>query len=380
MPRYARYPLLPLVLLLFGLLLNCSRAPELPTGLVLSGEAAPLLRFLEQLASLEGTPLAELAQSTRQRLEGCRHVRGTGEDLHGLAASIECDNTPTTSVLEALREDAHLVWSLQLAEGRHLIGRGRLEDDSSASFSAELPRLPGEAPLALLLPSADAPGPTLLSREEALVQARLKADRGFDLSRLLPEEEQVKGLFQLKSRIFSGLVLEGSWEVVVYTPEEGELIPPMAAAIEFTRRSAAEKAWNDYLQEVENAWGFVPEPITLGPHAGACVNEVRVLPGLAPCYVLTERALVLGWNRAALDQALGGTPATELSDQSRLVVELEHLPQADALLTHSLRERLGAEAETTEPVAYPWRRLTLSGRREAGRYLIEGRLVAKESR
>jgi hypothetical protein len=365
-----------------SLSLSCGGASDLPPGFFLDGEAAPILRFLGDLESLEGTPLARLAATVRRRLGECERIRGqAGEgDLRSLAEALQCAGRGSPSPFPSLAGEAQVVWSLEIAPRRHLIGQGRRDDDGAVTLAAELPALSREDALSLLLPSADEPGPTLLSRRGALVQGRFKADRGLDLARYFSDDEQVVGLFQLKSQILAGLLLEGSWELALYEPAEGELMPPLALAVDFTRKSAAETAWNAYLREVEKQWGFVAVPFSLGRYEAACLPDVRVLPELAPCYAFAEEALVLGWNRMSLEKALGGEPSEELADRSRLVVELGALPRADSRLTAALRERLGAAGEKPSPIEYPWNRLVLSGRRQGDRYLVEGRLETEKRR
>lgn len=367
-----------------GLAFACGDTPDLPPGFFLDGEAAPIVRFLGDLEALDGTPLAKLAGSARRRLDGCDRVRGqTAErDLESLAESLRCaeDGDPAPAIWEAGDAPPQVVWSLETRTGRHLVGGARFADDGTVTFSAELPVLPPEDPLSLLMPSAEEPGPTRLSPDGALIQGRFKADQGLDLARLVPDDEQVEGLFQLKSQVLAGLLLEGSWELALYEPAEGELMPPLALAVDFTHRKAAEAAWQTYVREVERVWGFVAAPFALDRYEGACLTEVRVLPELAPCYLFTDDALVLGWNRESLEKALGGEPSAEHAGRSRLVVELGGLPRADTRLTASLRQRLGAADERPEPIAYPWRRLVLAGRRDGDRYRLEGRLEAEEPR
>lgn len=363
-----------------GLFLSCGKASELPPGFSLDGEAAPLLRFLGELESLDGTPLAKLAGTTRRRLAGCARIQGRSadQDLRSLAGSLRCAEEGSPSPLASLRGDSQVVWSLETGTRRHLVGRAHLAEDGGVTLSAELPVLPSEDPLSLLMPSAEAPGPTRLSSRGALVQGRFKADQGLDLGRFMTDDEQVEGLFQLKSQILTSLLLEGSWELALYEPADGEMMPPLALAVDVAHRQAAEAAVKAYVSEVEKAWGFVATPLALDRYQGACLTDVKVLPELAPCYLMTEDALVLGWNRESLEKALAGEPSAELADQSRLVVELGALPRADALLTASLHERLGIGEDSTSPVGYPWKRLTLAGRRDGERYRIEGRLEPGE--
>jgi hypothetical protein len=115
----------------------------------------------------------------------------------------------------------------------------------------------------------------------------------------------------------------------------------------------AEAAAARFLDELEAAWPMRRAPFALGGAAGACLPDLRLLPGLAPCYVATERALVVGWSEASLRKALDGS-APALPDAGGLVAELERLPAADA--------RIAAPELPLGAPAWPWRRLVAEPR------------------
>ncbi len=361
-------------ILALGLVLSCGRGPRFPEGAFLAGEAEPFVRFLGRLESLSGTPLAQLAASTRGRLEGCESVAGqsAGAGLAELFESLDCseDGLP---VLDELREGYDVAWGLPAGDG-HLIGRGRLEDDGSATLELDLPDLPGDGPAALLLPGAEGPGPALLSGQDALIQGRFRADHGLDVARLVPEGGEVERFYKLKSRLFSGLVLRDVWELAVYMPDEGAEIPPIVLAVEFARRGPAVEALEGFMNEIEAEWRLVRSPYSAGGADGACFTGLRILPELAPCYVVTERAVILGWNAAAVAKALDGEAPDDLGEQSGLIVELGRLPEADARLTRGLP--VDDAAATQAPMAYPWQRLIASGLRDGNRYRFEVRLTS----
>ncbi len=82
------------------------------------------------------------------------------------------------------------------------------------------------------------------------------------------------------------------------------------------------------------------------------------MPDLAPCYVATERALVVGWNPASLHKALDGArPELEdLGDTGGAVVHLERFAEADRILSSALPVDLASP-----PRGYPWRRVVVTG-------------------
>jgi hypothetical protein len=91
-----------------------------------------------------------------------------------------------------------------------------------------------------------------------------------------------------------------------------------------------------------------------GALAGACLLDLRILPAFAPCYVATERALVLGWNPASLARALRAEVQDPLAGEapSRLWLRLDRIAEAD----QRLRAARG-EAVASAQRDYGWERL-----------------------
>jgi hypothetical protein len=363
-------------------------APELPDGSWLAGEAAPFSALLEQLETLEGTPLAELAATARPRLEGCRRfVAHTPElGLRELAASIRCtDDGADAAVpppLEALRGDRDFALAVPVAEGLRLTGGGRWTD-GSLRLELALPAdaADGDSPAALLLPRAEPVGAAVLSPADTLLRGRFGADGGLDLASLVPAGGAGDRLFRLKSQLFSSVVLTGVWELALYAPAAGETIPPAAVAAEVSDRRTASAAMESFLGEVRRVWRLPPPSrfsvarADADPAAGACLPDMRFLPGLEPCYVVTDAALVIGWNAATVERAVAGSaPGGGGPDAgaSRLEVSLDRFPAAEEVLTEALR---GASPEA--PAVYPWRRLTVTGRRADGAYRFTAELEGR---
>lgn len=375
--------LLPCILL--ALLVQCRPREKLPSGFFLAGDPGVFRAMLEEIQELRRTPAAATAGGIRESLEGCEgsfEALAPSGDPTALSESLRClDGRPLRTELESVREGADLVAGLEIEGGNRLLARATRGTDTSWTVVVEVGDLPRDHPLRFLLPGSEAPGPTVLSVHDALLQGRFSADHGLDISRWIPEDEQVEALYRLNARIFSQLVLSGSWELAVYTPREGDLLAPIALAFDVENRAAAVAAWQEYLREVQRSWGFVPVPIAIEGREGACLNDLRVLPGLAPCYVFSDRALILGWNRATLERALRPEPGTELASESRLVVELSALPPADRTLTESLLALRGdpdrSDSSEGSASAFPWDRLTVAGRRIGSRYRLEARLAAK---
>jgi hypothetical protein len=105
---------------------------------------------------------------------------------------------------------------------------------------------------------------------------------------------------------------------------------------------------------------------------GACLLDLRILPGLAPCYVASDRALVLGWNPASLHKALDGAsldaPLAGPESGGGLVLELARFAEADARLARAVGEEPVRQA--AKAAASPWRRLRAQARQDGDRVLV----------
>ena len=84
-----------------------------------------------------------------------------------------------------------------------------------------------------------------------------------------------------------------------------------------------------FLDDVTEAWPIQREPHELQGRTGECLGNLNVLPDLAPCYVATDRALILGWNRRSLELALLTEPDRSRRGSSRAVIHLDRMPEAD---------------------------------------------------
>jgi hypothetical protein len=332
----------------------CGRAAEPPTawpeGALLVARAPALDALLERLARVEATPLAREARAWRAALPACAvleaHALQAG--LDALRSSLRCADPsgPLASVHRA--RGAHDLVFAWPAAGAQVRGSASLTPTGELEVRVSLPGAAFEGPRALLRPAALAPGAPVLGGADALVHARLRAEGGIDLPALLPQGSQGDELFALRSRLFGAAVLDGTWELALYLPGEGEAIPRVALALGVRHQDMSEAAAASFLDELEGRWPVRRRAFTLGDAAGACLPELRVLPGLAPCYVTTARALVVGWNEASLRKALDGSPPA-LSDAGGLVAELARLPAADA--------RIAAPLAPAGAPLWPWRRL-----------------------
>ncbi len=213
----------------------------------------------------------------------------------------------------------------------------------------------------------------MLASEGSLVHLRLRPDGGLDIASLVSGEGFGARLFKLQSELFAGAVLTGVWELAVYQPQEGQPIPPVALAVDFRNRASAVTVMESFLEEVQQKWPVRRSPFALGGWTGACLGNLRVLPDLAPCYLATDRALVIGWNSYSLGVALADGGGEGGGEQVELRVELARLPVADARLAAATGAASGAEIE------YPFGQALVDGRREGESYRFDLRLTPRES-
>ncbi len=372
-----------------------SRAP-LPAGVTFAGDAARLVPLLHSLERLEGSRLAREAARLESRLGGCdRFVAhcpaGAPCDL---VAAVRCDGSAPAARAEALAGDADWLLARVVSETEWLLVRGRRAGDGSVALDAELSD-PGEtSALGLLLPAADPAGPARLATGDALVHVRLRPDGGLDLARFVQGQGWGARLYRLQSDLFEGTTLAGVWELAVYTPDAGDVIPPMALAVDIRDRRQAIAVMEKFLKDLQSSWPLRRSPFELGGWNGACLTNLNVMPDLAPCYVATGEALVIGWNPKSLERALaspvaaapqaarapvptpgaGEVAAAAGDEASRLSVFFDRLPRADALLA-----RASGSSAALGPGYYPWRRLVVHGRRgkAKGSYRVTAELESR---
>jgi hypothetical protein len=344
------------------------RAPEVewPAGALLVGRTAALRSLLDDLQQLEGTPLAVAARRLSDRLPDCESVEAHAPSgrLGDLVQALACRSTP--SPLEALhrrRGESDLLLALPVEGGSRVWVAGR-DTAGGISLALRWPEAPSEGALALLLPGAEPAGPAVLGGAERLLHVRVRPLGGLDLAALVPQDSQANRLFRLRSELFAGVVLDGTWEAAVYLPEPDHAMPRAALALGFGLRGPAVAAIEQFIDQIAETWPVQRSDFALGAAAGACLRDLNLLPELAPCYVASERALVIGWNAASLAPALAAgaeRSPVEAHASGSAVIDFAGFAQADA----SLARRLGTEVSPIS-VDLPWRRLVAHGGREAG--------------
>lgn len=356
--------------------------PGFPDGTYLAGDAAALAVLLNQVETLAGTPAARVAAMAKERIAPCDWVESRcppGENCEWLER-IECIQRPR-SFGGAAQADRGTQWVLShsLQDGGHLVLRGTTMEDGAVRVVGEVPRRDDGSPLAPLMPASAPAGPPLLSSADCLLHLKVRPDRGLDFDVLVPPGAKQERFVRLQSELLVAASLEGTWEVAVYTPREGRLFPAAALALEVTNRALAMQAMESFLEEIMHIWPVRRSPFSLGESSGSCLSNLNVMPELAPCYVATQRVLVVGWNAESLTTALGedGTPAAEeknLDSPSRLTLYLDRFPEADRRLAQTWNP-----GWDLPPLAYPWRELVLEGHLEGDVYRLSLELPAGAS-
>ena len=328
-----------------------------PSGAALLANTRSLDRLLEHVAQLEGTPLARRAERLRASLPDCPTVEGRSESgrISDIWEALTCATGNADLIaLERARDGWDVALSFP-ASGGHGIGTLSIGASGDVELELQLPRITGEGLAGLALPGEAAAGAAELSESETLIHARVRPHGGLDLASLVPADSQGARLFRLKSELFAGLVLDGVWEIATYLPEEGKAMPRTALALNFSNRAAAVAAMEDFIGNLQESWPVARTFFRLGDADGACLLDLAIMPGLAPCYVATDRALIVGWNPASLRKALDGRGGKRdgLGDSSGAIIHLDRFADADRILSASSR----AEANS-QPTQYPWRRIT----------------------
>lgn len=365
--RIVRVLALALLLATPLLTTDCARRnhPALPDGALLGGDATALRSLLERLARLEGTPLGRKAAELSNRLQGCEEFAAWARDgrIETLLDQIACRPVREVPALAGLRGASDLAFVVPVGEAARLAGNARVSPDGSVAVDARVLGAALDGLAGFVLPSEEPAGPPTLNARETLAHGRFRAANGLDIAALVPRGSQGDQLFRLKSELFAGAVLDGTWEVAIYVPEEQRMMPELAVALGFRARAAVVAAVEKFVRDLQSTWPVHRTPFSVGDRKGACLLDLRILPEFAPCYVAAERAIVIGFNPPSLRRALA--PAPEAGDLSGLVVNLSRFGDADERLRRTI-----APASPAVRLDYAWERVAVRGYRDGGDFRI----------
>jgi hypothetical protein len=336
-----------------------------PEGALLVARRDALASLLSRLEALDGTPLSRAAAGFAADLPDCAVLEAwaaTGR-VADLLPALTCRTQP--SPLEALhraRGERDLVFVLPVGDGPPLRGSARL-DGGDVALELRWRDPPEHGALGLLLPGHEVSGPDLLAAGGRLAHARVRPEAGLDVAALVPADSQADRLFRMRADLFAGAVLDGTWEGALYLPRSGGTVPRAALALGFGLRAPAIAAAESFVADLTSTWPVRRVDFAHDGAPGACLLDLKILPELAPCYVATDRALVVGWNAGSLEVALALADASTAEDETagRMEIDLALFAEADALLARHL------DPEARPRVAHwPWRRLLARGRTENG--------------
>jgi hypothetical protein len=354
--------------------IDCAPPPERdpwPAGALFVGRRDSVDALLGRLALLEGTPLAERARALRASLPDCAWVESRAPDgaPATLLENLSC-RARENAFLDGVRGDHDLLLALPVENAGRVVGLARLvEGDLSLELRWSEPKSDG--PLALLVPGAEPVGPALLSDANRLVHLHVRPERGIDLAALVPAGSQADRLFRLRTALFTDAILDGSYEAAVYLPPPVSTTPQAVLALGFGFRSAAVAAAERFVAELSATWQVARSDFVVDEARGACLPGLNVLPDLAPCYVVTDHALVVGWNPASVRHALGAPPVPEAAHPARLEFDLALFASADEILSRHLPPQ-----DRPRPTVWPWERAIAHAEREAGELVLHLRLEA----
>lgn len=324
--------LLALVLVSLTACVVHEESEPLPSGPFLSGEASAARRVLERIGTPSGTPLASSARALLERISECEALVEIGSSVEGPGEPARClPRAAESGPVRRLRGESQLAFGLPLGAELSIVGTARVDAAGRVEVDARAPRRVPPTAIRLLVPGPEAPGAPILSGRDVLLHARVRPS-GLDIASWVPEGSQADRLFRLKSALFTGVVLEGTWEVAVYVPDADRALPPAALALDARITDGAVAAMESFIRELSSAWPVHRVPFAVDDRKGACLPDLRVLPDLAPCYVATEGALVVGWNARAVRRALSSGDGALTGSASALFVDLERMAETDRRL------------------------------------------------
>jgi len=336
-----------------------------PDGTALVGDPAVVSAALAVAGAFPHSPAARWAGQAQQAIGSCDGgFSAHGTDVATLPASVACNAADMTlAPLEAWRGDA----AVAMTHSSDVLGRvsARLyrHDDGDLRIEGEVQGELPDGAWSLIDPADEPAGPGLLAADGALFQARLRTREGIDLASIVSRGAELDRMVKLRSKIFEGAVLDGTWEAAVYTPDPGQQMMPLVLALGVQHRGAAAEGMGTFVDELLAEWPIHRADHTATGYDGACLVDLNVLPELAPCYVVSEEAIVLAWNAQGLDLALASEGERWSESRDGAVVYLDRFAEADRRLVSRMRHHESqTEEEDTDAgqaVPYPADRLQL---------------------
>lgn len=303
-------------------------------------EGPALLRLLTHAGSLTATPAARLATRLRARLGDCAEVVGRFSDpsaappasVSSPLDALHCRDDRrerAAAEREGTSRDADVALAERLAHARggHAgqlqwpIGRaGRIaltfdvDARGGLAFTGRLEPDEALGGAGFLIPSTTPPRPPVIDAGSALLHLHLRSASGTGLARLVPEESQGDRLFALKGRLLEGALLEGTLELALLEPAPDHEVPLAAVVLHHRGAAPITAALSEALEKLRRTWSIEPSVRTFATRrgealAGGCYADLPLLPELAPCWVVADDVLVLGYRAEAVEAVLASPAA-----------------------------------------------------------------------
>ncbi|GDX79211.1 hypothetical protein LBMAG42_10220 [Deltaproteobacteria bacterium] len=302
-----------------------------------------LQRFPESEASTLGEMWARAAETCRETL----FVEGPG-------TSLEC--APPPPALAAALAGHQLRFGLPRTAAGMVSGGVDVASDAQLTGGLLLP-IPEElGPLGLVIPSATAAGPSMLRNQGAFLHARGRPDGGIDVAALVPENSQADQLFDLRSSMLSGAVLQGTWELAAYPPPPGRSMPEVVLGLG-VRASTAPTAITTFAEMIRKKWSVQREEITADAWRGECLRGLNIMPEFEPCFLLNEQSLAIGWNESAVRTGAAPGARQPFETGMGVVIDTTALSASDATLSALFPPEM-----QYAPIDYPLGRIELNAR------------------
>lgn len=347
-----------------------SGAKDLPQELVLIGKTQEFIAFLNSAKIFEDSPLTGFIADFSDHLGNCEDFEVVCDSLD--ACTLE-ENTGCRGGHRRLKSayrllgDAEWMLSSNRANRQRITAWGSTHSNHRYEITAELTVHSDPGLSALFMPAAEAPARAALAEKESLLHFLIRPDRGLSLDSFLTAGSIGNKLFQLKSDLFLATTLEGTWEAAFYSPDLDDLIPPMAVALHFRNRKRAVRAMEDFLGNLMNTWPIRRSPYSLDSWSGACLSNLRVMPNLAPCYVATDRSLIVGWNPASMELALAQpSPDQVPATASSARVEFDRVAKTDRILSAA-----PLADDSRSQSSYSWTTAQITGKRVGDLYQLK---------
>jgi hypothetical protein len=255
-----------------------------------------------------------------------------GSTLHGgLAEAIEglsCDGVPPASMVE-LRKSANAdVTVLFSGPAPRTIALGHVDDEGTLTLDVT----PTAGGFPEWLTSDAPPSRAVLDETDALIAARWRAPS----VKVDASSDEFAGLGALRATLASAL-LDGGWEFFVYRSADASSILPVIA-LSTRSESAARTALEEVATSLSKTYRLGRASVAVGDDTALCLSPITALPDLAPCALVRDSFVIMGWNANAILRGLA-LAVDEPPRTSFLRVDFSRIDELDRELHEAARAR-----------------------------------------